>query len=148
MSSLDAIFRPQSIAVIGASTEPNALGRQILENVMNYSFRGRVYPVNPKAKEILGLRCFPSVLDIADPVDLAIVVVPRDHTLRVVDECGQKGVKGLVVITAGFRETGGEGVARELELAELAKHYKFRLVGPNCMGVINTDPHVRLNATF
>jgi acetyltransferase len=148
MSSLDAIFRPQSIAVVGASTEPNALGRQILENVMNYSFRGRVYPVNPKAKEILGLRCFPSVLDIADPVDLAVVVVPREHTMRVVDECGRKGVKGLVVITAGFRETGGEGVAREIELAELAKRYGFRLVGPNCMGVINTDPHVRLNATF
>jgi acetyl coenzyme A synthetase (ADP forming)-like protein len=145
---LDAVFRPRSVAVIGASTERNALGRQILENLLTYGFRGHIFPVNPKAKELLGLRCFPSVLDIPDPIDLAVVVVPREHTLAVVDECGRKGVRGLVVITAGFREVGGEGASREAELAELVKRYGFRLVGPNCMGVLNTDPLVRLNATF
>ena len=145
---LDPIFRPQSIAVIGASTEPHALGRQILENIINYRFRGHVYPVNPKAKELLGLRCFPSVRDIPDPVDLAVVVVPREHTLAVVADCGRKGVRGVVVITAGFRETGEEGAALELQLSALARRHGFRLIGPNCMGVINTDPLVRLNATF
>ncbi len=147
-SQLDPIFRPNSIAVIGASTSPNALGRQILENVVNYRFRGRIFPVNPKCKELLGLRCFPSVLEIPGPIDLAVVVVSRENTLAVVEECGQKGVRGVVVITAGFRETGEPGAELEEQLAARARHYGFRLVGPNCMGVINTDPHVRLNATF
>ena len=146
--SLDPIFRPQTIAVIGASREPNALGRQILENVVKYGFRGRVYPVNPKANEILGLRCFPSVLAIPDPIDLAVVVVPRERTLAVVEECGRKGTRGVVVITAGFRETGGAGAEMETQLTDLARRYGFPRVGPNCMGVINTDPQVRLNATF
>jgi acetyltransferase len=145
---LDPIFCPQSIAIIGASTEPNALGRQILDNLVNYRFRGRLYPVNPKAKELLGLRCFPSVEEIPDPIDLAVVVVPREYTLRVVEECGRKGVRGVVVITAGFRETGAAGAEQEAKLAALARQYGFRLVGPNCMGVINTDPEIRLNATF
>lgn len=96
--AMDPLFRPKSVAVIGASTEPRALGRQILQNILNYGFRGRVYPVNPKAKELLGVRCFPSVLDIPDPIDLAIVVVPRDFALAVTEECGRKGVRAVVVI--------------------------------------------------
>ena len=107
--ALDPLFRPMSVAVIGASTEPRALGRQILQNILNYGFRGRVYPVNPKAKELLGVRCFPSVLDIPDPIDLAVVVVPREFALAVTEECGRKGVGAVVVITAGFRETGADG---------------------------------------
>ena len=146
--AIDPLFRPASVAVIGASTEPRALGRQILHNILNYGFRGRVYPVNPKAKELLGVRCFPSVLDIPDPIDLAVVVVPREFALAVTEECGRKGVRAVVVITAGFRETGASGAAQEAELAEIARRYGFRLVGPNCMGIINTDPLVRLNATF
>jgi acetyltransferase len=145
---LDAIFSPQSIAIIGASTEPNALGRQILENLVNYQFRGKLYPVNPKARELLGLKCFPDVESIPDAVDLGVVVVPRAHTMGVVEACGRKGVRGLVVITAGFRETGGDGAEMEENLAALAAKYKMRMVGPNCMGVINTDRAVRLNATF
>jgi acetyl coenzyme A synthetase (ADP forming)-like protein len=144
----DAIFRPSSIAVIGASTNPQALGHQILANLRNYGFRGRVFPVNPKARELLGLRCFPSVLDIPDAIDLAIVVVPREHAAAVVDECGRKGIRAAVVITAGFREVGGEGGRLEAQLTAAASRYGLRLVGPNCMGVINTDPLVRLNATF
>lgn len=145
---LDSIFRPRSVAVVGASTDPSALGRQLLENVLNYQFRGRVYPVNPKTRELLGQRCFAAVADIPDPVDLAVIVVPRAHVLGVLDECGRKGIRGAVVITAGFRETGEEGARLETEMAEKARGYGMRLVGPNCMGVINTDPHVRLNATF
>jgi acetate---CoA ligase (ADP-forming) len=145
---LDPIFRPRSVAVVGASTDPKALGRQLLENLLNYRFRGRVYPVNPKTRALLGLRCFASVADITDPVDLAVIVVPREHVLGVVDECGRKGIRGAVVITAGFKETGEEGARQEAEMAEKARGYGMRLVGPNCMGVINTDPDVRLNATF
>ncbi len=145
---LDPIFRPRSIAVIGASTTPGALGRQILQNLVTYRYRGKLYPVNPKAREIFGLRCFSSLQDINDPIDLAIVVVRRELAIAAVEECGRKGIPGVVVITAGFREVGGAGVELESHLVALAKQYGFRLVGPNCMGVINTDADVRMNATF
>jgi len=145
---LDPIFQPQSVAVVGASTQKNSLGQQILENLIEYHFKGKIYPVNPRTNELLGLRCFPSVMDLPGPVDLAVIVVPRDRTLEAVEDCGRKGIKGLVVITAGFRETGAEGATLETQLTALANRYHFRLVGPNCMGVMNTDPHVRLNATF
>ncbi len=147
-TGLHPVFRPQSVAVVGASTQVNSLGHQILQNLIQYHFPGKIYPVNPRAKELLGLRCFPSVLDIPEQVDLAVIVVPRDLSLTAVEHCGRKGIKGLVVITAGFREVGAEGAALEAKLSALAKEYGMRLVGPNCMGVINTDPHVRLNATF
>ncbi len=147
-NQLDPIFRPRSIAVIGASTQPGALGQQILQNLVTYKFRGKLYPVNPKARELLGLRCFPTLSDIHDPVDMAVVVVPRSQALAVVEECGQRKVPGVVVITAGFREVGGEGAELEAKLQKLARNYAFRMVGPNCMGVINTDPDVRMNATF
>ncbi|HEX9761332.1 MAG TPA: acetate--CoA ligase family protein [Candidatus Acidoferrales bacterium] len=145
---LDAIFRPKSIAVVGASTQEDALGRQILDNLVNYRFRGRIFPVNPKAKDLLGLRCFPSVLDIPGPIDLAVVVVPRALVIEVVEQCGEKGVRGVVVITAGFRETGPAGEGLEQKLIAVARRHNMRLVGPNCMGVLNTEPLVRLNATF
>ncbi|HEY7680813.1 MAG TPA: CoA-binding protein, partial [Terriglobia bacterium] len=145
---LDAIFHPRSIAVIGASTTPGALGRQILQNLVTYRYRGKLYPVNPKAREIFGLRCFASLQDINDPIDLAVVVVRRELAIAAVEECGRKGIPGVVVITAGFREVGGAGVELEAQLVALAKQYGFRLVGPNCMGVINTDAEVRMNATF
>ncbi len=145
---LASIFSPRSIAVIGASTTPGALGRQILENLVTYGYRGKLYPVNPKAREILGLRCFPSLQDIHAPVDLAVVVVRRELAIAAVEECGRAGVGGVVVITAGFREVGGEGADLEAKLVELAKQNGFRLVGPNCMGVINTDAAIRMNATF
>lgn len=148
IDKLDAIFRPRSIAVIGASTTPGALGRQILENLVTYRYRGKLYPVNPKAREIFGLRCFASLQDISDSIDLAVVVVRRELALKAVEECGRKGVGGVVVITAGFREVGGEGAELESKLVALAKQYAFRLVGPNCMGLINTDAEIRMNATF
>ena len=147
-TGLHPIFRPQSVAVVGASTQVNSLGHQILQNLIQYRFPGKIYPVNPRVNELLGLRCFPSVLDIPEQVDLAVIVVPRDLSLAAVEHCGRKGVKGLVVITAGFRETGAEGATFEAQLAALAREHGMRLVGPNCMGVINTDPHVRMNATF
>jgi acetyl coenzyme A synthetase (ADP forming)-like protein len=144
----DSILRPQSIAVIGASRQPNTLGWQILDNLLRFGFNGPLYPVNPKATVIHSIRAYPSVRAIADPVDLAIVVVPKHLVLGVAEECGQKGVKGLVVITAGFAEVGGEGIERERQLLEVVRRYGMRMVGPNCMGVLNSHPAVSMNGTF
>ena len=145
---LDAIFRPRSIAVIGASRRPQTIGHEILHNLIEHEFQGIVFPVHPTARVIHSIKAYPTVLDIPDPVDLAVVVVPYRHVLGVVEQCGQKGVRGLVVITAGFREVGGEGVAREEALLERVRAFDMQLVGPNCMGVINTEPGVSMNATF
>jgi acetyl coenzyme A synthetase (ADP forming)-like protein len=147
-ASLDAIFRPKSIAVIGASKRPGAIGREIVHNLISGDFHGKLFPVNPNADYIHSIKAYPSILEIPDPVDLAIIVVPAALVLRVVDECGRKGVKGLVIITAGFRETGAEGAAREKELRETCERYRMRVVGPNCLGVFNAEPDVSLNATF
>ena len=106
---LDFFFRPQSLAIVGASRNPEKLGHAVLSNIINSGFPGRVYPVNPKARALMGLPCYPSVLEIPDPVDLAIIVIPYPYVPAVVEQCGQKGVKGIIVISAGFRETGEEG---------------------------------------
>jgi acetyltransferase len=145
---LDAIFRPRSIAVIGASRRRGSIGHEILHNLVEHDFQGVVFPVHPTATVIHSIKAYPSVLEIPDPVDLAVVVVPYRHVLEVAEECGRKGVRGLVVITAGFREVGGEGVAREEALLAIVHRYGMQLVGPNCMGVINTEPEVSMNATF
>src|SRR5262245_27244939 len=109
MSSLDALFSPKSVAVIGASTDRGSIGREILHNIIEYEFNGKLFPVNPRAEFIHSIKCYPSVLDIPDEVDLAIIVVPARVVIEVVRQCGAKGVKGLVVISAGFKETGVEG---------------------------------------
>jgi acetyltransferase len=148
MSSLDALFAPRSVAVIGASTERGSIGREILHNIIEYEFNGKLFPVNPQADFIHSIKCYPSVLDIPDQVELAIIVVPARVVIEVAQQCGQKGVKGLVVISAGFKETGPEGAERERELVRVVREYGMRLIGPNCMGVFSTHPQVRLNATF
>ena len=146
--SLDYIFRPKSIAVIGASTQKGSIGWQLLNNLVEYEFNGKLFPVNPKATVLHSMKCYPSVLEIPDEVDCAILVVPKELVLNVVDQCGQKGIKGMVIITAGFKETGLKGAELEKKLAEKLVQYGIRMVGPNCFGVINTDPDVRMNATF
>jgi len=143
---LDYFFNPQSVAVIGASREPEKLGYAVLVNIKEGRFSGSLYPVNPRASEILGLKAYPSVLDIPDPVDLAVIVIPYRFVPAVLEQCGQKGVPAVVVITAGFREAGREGLERERELIETARKYNIRLIGPNCLGVIDTS--TPLNATF
>jgi acetyl coenzyme A synthetase (ADP forming)-like protein len=148
MNPLDCIFRPQSIAVVGASRRPGSIGREIMHNLIEYNFHGKVFPVNPKADYIHSIKAFPTVSAIPDAVDLAIIVVPRNEVLAVVDDCGKKGVKGLIVITAGFKETGAEGSGYEEQLKERVARYHMRMIGPNCMGVINTHPEVRMDATF
>jgi acetyl coenzyme A synthetase (ADP forming)-like protein len=146
--SLDCIFRPRSIAVVGASRHKSSIGWEILHNLIQDEFNGPVYPVNSKSPMVHSLKAYPSVLDIPDPVDLAVIVVPREIVPSVIDDCGKKGVKGVVVITAGFKEIGGEGVALEALVAEKIRSYGIRMVGPNCMGVINTEEGVSMNASF
>lgn len=143
---LDNFFQPDSVAVIGASRDPEKLGFAVLNNLKEGGYEGRLYPINPKAEEILGLKAYESVLDISDPVGLAIIVVPSKIVPHVLRECGEKGISSVVIITAGFREAGREGLERERELLDIAKEYELRLIGPNCLGVIDTD--TPMNATF
>jgi acetyl coenzyme A synthetase (ADP forming)-like protein len=147
-AGLRAILAPRSIAVIGASRRASAMGHQIVRNLVRFGFTGPVYPVNPGASSVCSVPAVPTVRAIGEPVDLGVVVVPRDRALEVVAECGECGVKGLVVITAGFRETDDTGRERELELMRIVRKWGMRMVGPNCMGVVNADPAVSMNATF
>jgi len=145
---LQNFFEPASVAVIGASTTPEKLGHAVLRNLVEggYSKRGIVYPINPKANEILGLKAYPSVLDVADPIDLAVIVIPYPYVPDALRICGQKGIPAAIVISAGFREAGMEGLERERELIEIAREFNIRIVGPNCLGIIDT--FTPLNASF
>ena len=145
---LDKLFRPQSIALIGASGTPRSIGWQIAHNIISNGFNGRLYPVNPRLDNVHSIKCYPSILDIPDPVDLAIVAVRAEQVLDAARECATKGVGGMVVISAGFKEVGGEGAAREAELVAICEQAGIRLIGPNCMGILNTEPGVSMNATF
>lgn len=147
-AGLDAIFSPRSIAVIGASRHRGKIGYEILRNLVVNDYQGPIYPVNPKAASVHGIPAYARIIDVPGPVDLAIITVPAEIALTSVDECGRKGVRGLVVITAGFREVGDVGARREAELLSLCRTYGMTMVGPNCMGVINTDPAVQMDATF
>jgi acetyltransferase len=146
--SLDAIFKPRSIAIIGATTRPGSIGREIITNLFNFEFNGMIFPVNPNYEYIHSTKCYPTVLSIPDPVDLAVIVVPKEHVLMAAEDCGRKGVKGMVIITAGFKEVGGEGIEREKKLVAIAEKYGMRIIGPNCMGVLAATPEVCMNATF
>ncbi|MCK4490179.1 MAG: CoA-binding protein, partial [Anaerolineales bacterium] len=145
---LEAFFDPKSVAVVGASTSPEKLGYAVLENLVNggYAEIGKIFPINPKADEILGQKAYPSVLDVPENIDLAVIVIPYPYVPAVLEECGKKKISGVVVISAGFREAGMEGLERELELLEIAKKYQFRLIGPNCLGIIDT--FTPINASF
>lgn len=145
---LKTIFSPRSVAVIGASAKSQSLGRAVFANLLFASYGGCVYPINTKAKSVLGVRAYPSVLDVPDEVDLAVVLVPAGMVPHVLKDAGRKGCKGAIVITAGFKEVGGQGVELEQQLHEVAQSYGMAIIGPNCFGVINTDPAVSLNATF
>jgi acetyltransferase len=146
--ALDAILKPRSIAVIGASRSPDTIGHQIVANLVRHGFTGAVHPVNPKAGSIHSIRAYAAVGAIGEPVDLAIIAVPKERVLDVARECADAQVRGLVVISAGFREVGGPGVERETALRDLVRRHGIRMVGPNCMGVLNTDPDISMNGTF
>jgi acetyltransferase len=147
--TLKQFFRPGSVAVIGASTSPEKLGHAVLRNLVEGGYSdsgGKVFPINPSADEILGLRAFANVSEVEDDIDLAVIVIPYPIVPKALRDCGEKGIKAVIVITAGFREAGREGLERELELVEIAREHGIRLVGPNCLGIIDT--FTPLNASF
>ena len=148
VAAVKHILAPRSVAVIGASHTRGGIGAELLHNLVQTKFKGPIYPVNPKATTIQGLTCYPTVLDIKEEVELAVVTVPAAHVIEVAEQCERKGVRGLVVITAGFGEAGAEGAELQRRLVEICRRSGMRLVGPNCMGVINTSPEVSLDATF
>jgi acetyl coenzyme A synthetase (ADP forming)-like protein len=147
-ASLRPFFRPRSVAVVGASRQRGSIGYRVVEALLENEFQGPIYPVNPRADEVLNLYAYPSVRDLPEGVDLAIIAVPREAVLGVVDECAARGVRALVVISAGFAEVGPEGQELQDRLLDRVRRHGMRMIGPNCMGLLNTDPGVRLNATF
>jgi acetyl coenzyme A synthetase (ADP forming)-like protein len=146
--SMARLLEPRSIAVIGAGRRRGTIGHELLRNLLQGDFEGPVYPVNPSASHVASIRCWPSVKAIPDDVDLAVIAVPEAAVEQAVEDCGAKGVSSLVVITSGFAESGSKGTNSQRALAALAHRLGMRMVGPNCFGVINTDPAVSMNATF
>ncbi|MCU7526609.1 MAG: CoA-binding protein, partial [Ignavibacteria bacterium] len=145
---IERIFYPTSVAVVGTNKTKGTVPCDILENILKDDFQGIIYPVNPKERSICGLRVYKYVVDIEDPVDLAVIVYPSSVIHMAVEQCGQKGIKSMVIISAGFREVGAAGIERENRVKEIARKYGISFIGPNCLGVINTDPAVKLNASF
>jgi acetyl coenzyme A synthetase (ADP forming)-like protein len=143
---LEGFFKPNAVAIIGASTSPGKLGYTVLANVIESGFRGNIYPINPKASQIYGYKAYPSVMDLPEVPDLAVIVIPYNYVPNALRECGEKGIKSVVVISAGFREASVEGAEREEEVIEIAHKYGIRIIGPNCLGII--DCFTPINATF
>ena len=148
MNNLDAIFSPKSIAVLGASQTPGKVGHDIFANILKGGYKGVLYPVNPSTKSVLSVKSYPTITDIPDEVDLAFIILPPKIALAAVELSIAKGVRGIVIVSAGFREVGGEGLAIEKEIIATCAAAGVRVVGPNCMGVINPMPSVSLNASF
>lgn len=148
VASLHPFFHPRTVAVIGAARHPHKIGYRLIDALTSNQFHGTIYPVNPHATEVAGLKAYPSIGSISGSVDMAIIAVPRDAVLSVVDECAAKGVRAIVVITAGFAETGTDGKQLQDRLLEKVRQQGMRMIGPNCFGLLNADPAVRLNATF
>ncbi len=145
---LDKIMRPKSIAVVGASTKEHTIGSDIMKRLQEYKFTGKIYPINPKGGVIEGLQAYTTVNEVPEDIDLAIIVVNSKFVLSTIDQCNEKGIKGLCIITAGFKETGKEGAELEKQLTEKLNEYGMRCVGPNCLGVVNTDPEISMDGCF
>lgn len=148
LTPINNFFYPESVCIAGASSKEKSIGYELLKSIKAYGFTGKVFPVNPKAENILEYKCYKSINDITDNIDLGIVVVPKAFSEEAIEQFITKGVKSIILITAGFKETGIEGDAAEKRILEKIKHADVRLVGPNCMGVITSFPEVMLNATF
>lgn len=148
VASVEAFLKPRSVAVIGAGRKQGTIGNKIFRNLLQAEFAGVAYPVNPNAGVVAAVKAYPTILDIPGEVDLAVVVVPAALVQDVVEQCGKKKVKGVIVISAGFGEAGPEGKERQARLVRTCHQYGMRLIGPNCMGIINTALDLRLNATF
>lgn len=148
MSDIESIINPKSIAIVGATNRPGSVGLAVFKNLLQAGYKGVLYPVNPKAMSIQGVKSYPRLVSIPDPVDMAVIIVPSERVASVVEEAAYKKIRGCIVITAGFKEVGGRGIELEKELRELASKHGIRLVGPNCLGIINTNNQVCMNASF
>ena len=145
---LTGLFAPKSIAVVGATDREGSVGADLFKNLLFGRFQGVVYPINTRASQVMAVKTYPSLTDLGEPVDLAIMVVPPKAVLAAVEECGALGIKNVIVISAGFKEIGGDGTALETKLKELSRVHGINVMGPNCLGLINTDPTVSMNASF
>lgn len=145
--SYDIFLAPKSIAVIGASDKPGTVGKAITSNILN-GYKGEVYPITPSRESVFGKKAYKSVTEVPNNIDLAVVVTPSKIVPTVMEECGKKGIKGAIIITAGFKEVGGEGEALQQQVADISKKYSLRIIGPNCLGVMNLSPQTMMNSTF
>ncbi|MCL2859684.1 MAG: acetate--CoA ligase family protein [Oscillospiraceae bacterium] len=146
MKDITTFFKPKSVAVIGASNKAGKVGNSVMKNLINGKYEGEIYPINPNEETIEGIKVYRSISEVPNSVDLGIITIPVNAVIQCAQECGQKGVKSLIVITAGFKEIGEEGALLENQLAEICKEYNMNLLGPNCLGAIDT--HTKLNASF
>src|SRR5579862_7179269 len=144
--SLEVFFKPRSVAVIGATDTPASVGGALLGNLIRSDFKGAVFPVNPKRTQVLGLKCYPTITDLPEPADLAVIITPAATVPGIIRECGDAGVEGAIIISAGFKEIGPAGAALEQEILRESRRSGIRIVGPNCLGVMN--PLAGFNATF
>jgi acetate---CoA ligase (ADP-forming) len=145
---LDSLFRPRSVAVMGASNNRFSIGNRVVKNLQDYDFKGQIYPINPKEPEILGLKAYPSILDVPEPVDIVCIAVKNTMVPQMVEDCGKRGVKFVIIHTAGFREMGGEGAKLEDAVLDTARRHGIRVYGPNSQGIMNSDPAVSVYANF
>lgn len=148
MNDLDSILSPKSIAVVGASNRPGSLGLAVFKNLIDGGYQGILYPVNPKARAVQGVKAYPTVTDVPDEIDMSVLIVPPEQVETIIDESARKGIRGCIVITAGFKEIGKQGVELEKRVRAMAKAHHIRMLGPNCLGAANTNQAVRMNATF
>ena len=145
---LESLFRPKAVAVIGASSKELSIGNRVIKNLIDFGFKGAIYPINPSADEIRGIKAYKSILDCPDSVDVVHMVIPAKFVPQAVEDCGKKGVKHIIINSGGFGETGAEGAAIEKDFLERARRYGIRILGPNCQGVINTDAEIRAYCNF
>lgn len=145
---LEALFRPKSVAVIGASAKELSIGNRIIKNLIDFGYTGAIYPINPKADEIRGIKAYPSIFDVPGEIDLAHMVIAGKFVPNAVEDCGKKGIKAIIINSAGFTEIGPEGAALQKDFLERAKKYGIRILGPNCQGIINTDPALKAYCNF
>lgn len=146
--NLDGLFRPQAVAVVGASRTTSSVGHAMFRNLLQGGYTGVLYPVNPKARSILGVKCYPSLTAIGEPVDMAVLIVPAPAIPGLLEECGRCNIHDVIVISAGFKEVGKDGLSLERKLIDAARAHKINVLGPNCLGLVNTDPAFSMNATF
>ena len=144
---MTSLLEPKSIAIIGASDKEGSVGRTITSNIMK-GYKGKIYPISPTRDVVFDMKAYKTVLDVTETIDLAIVVTKNDIVPSVLEECGKKNIKGVIVITAGFKEVDEEGKKLEEQLKSIVKKYGIRMIGPNCLGVMNLDPNTMMNSTF